>query len=91
MLDVPRDSVLAILADFGPSLLAVAPFVPALILALALLALATRPEPVAELPQLQAIRCRRQMGFRDRPEALVAGLLCALALLGAALARSFHG
>ena len=83
MLDAPLDSVLAILADFGPSLLAVAPFLPALLLAVALLAITTRPEPVA-LP------FRRQLPGLRRPELALAGLVVAAVLSAAVIARGLH-
>lgn len=90
MLAPSHDSVLAILAEFGPSLLVVAPFVPALILALALLALSARraPAPVAILAGAP-IRPRRQAGLRDRPELLAAALALAFTIAAAGLVRGF--
>lgn len=84
MLAPSPESVLAILAEFWPSLLVVAPFLPVLLLVVALLGISAR---AVELPPIPAVAPRRQFARQVRPEALAASLVLALAITALALGR----
>lgn len=75
MFEAPNAHVPAILAELGPSLFVVSPFIPACVLALTLICLSAIGGPA---------RSRRQVIARARPELIAAGALIAVALtLGA--------
>jgi len=82
MFDASRDSILAMIGQFGPSIVVVSPFLPVLILALGLLILARSEEPASDpIPPIRVMPRRRRNGFLPRPEHAVAATFAAVVLV----------